>query len=303
MTGAPLPTGADRVVIWEHTEEREGTLRVVTRSAADNIRRQGEQVRAGERVLTAGTRISPAVLAALASVGCVSVPVAVRPRIGLIATGDELVPPAGTPTGAQIRETNNSQLGAQTRRMHCPARDYGIAEDTAEALERALRQALTECDVILFSGGVSQGDFDFVPEVLRRNGVRLEFEQVAIKPGKPTVFGQTGTQYVFGLPGNPVSTFVVFEMLVKPFLYALMGHRYLPPSVRAPLAAGLTRRKADRLEFFPVTLGADGTVVRQEYAGAAHIHAYVQAHGMASLPPGVTSLPQGAPISVVLLSE
>jgi molybdopterin molybdotransferase len=301
MTGAVVPPGADRVAMVEHTTEEHGLVRVVTPSDARNIRRAAEDVRLGDVVLRAGTRISPPVIAMLASAGCASVDVRVQPVVGIIATGDELVEPAQTPGPAQIRNSNSHQLHAQVQRCGCVPRYYGIVPDSPDATVSIIAKALGESDVLLLSGGVSAGEFDFVPDALRKLGVAIRFEGIAMKPGKPTLFGALGQKTVFGMPGNPVSTFVVFEMLVRPHLLMRMGHRRQPLTIRAMLAEAYSRRKADRLEFVPVAVLGDGTVRVPEYHGSAHIHAFGGAQGIMPVAVNVTAIPAGTMVDVVLL--
>jgi molybdopterin molybdotransferase len=301
MTGAVVPPGCDTVVMFEHTEERGGLIYITQKQASPNIRYKAEDLRAGDRVLTAGTTLGPVQIAVLASVGCDPVDVRAMPRIAVIATGDELVEPRDPLLPAKIRNSNSYQLSAQVRRSGCTPVYFGIAKDTPEAVDAVLKRALEQCDVILFSGGVSVGDYDFVPSILKANGIKLEFEKVKIKPGRPTVFGQKAGKYFFGLPGNPVSTFVLFEVLVRPFLVRLMGGDYRPRSVAARLAKTVTRRKTDRAEFVPVKLTSRGTAEFFEYHGSAHIHAYTHADGVIHIPEGPALLEAGAEIQVQLI--
>ncbi|MFC1586223.1 gephyrin-like molybdotransferase Glp [Fibrobacterota bacterium] len=301
MTGAAVPRGADLVVMYEHTREENGMVTAEQKSGKTNIRRRAEDIKEGDCVLRAGTRIHAAEIAVLASVGCASVPVSVAPLVGVIATGDELVEPGEKPDGACIRNSNSYQLCAQIEQMNCRPRYFGIGGDKPEELDRLLKTAMAQCDVILLSGGVSMGDFDYVPDVLRRNNIELLFEKVSVKPGKPTVFGLGRDTFLFGLPGNPVSTLVCFEMLVKPFLFQLLGHSLRPLTVRAKLEQDLKRKKAGRSEFVPVKLTPDGKVQRLEYHGSGHIHAYTRANGVIYVPRGIESLAAGTGVDVILM--
>lgn len=301
MTGAMVPEGADCVIMVEHTEERDGLVQALKKGGPSNICRQAEDLSRGDMVLVRGTRISPPEIALLASVGCDPVPVARRPVVGILATGSELVEPFQKPDSVQIRNSNSYQLAAQIERAGCLSLYFGIAEDSPESIDRMLKQALAESDVVLLSGGVSMGDFDFVPGILRQNGVDIRFDKVAIKPGKPTVFGTKGDKYFFGLPGNPVSTFVLFEMLVRPFLLRLMGSFDQRVQVPGKLKGSMKRKKTDRMDYIPVYLDADGVVNRIEYHGSAHIHAYVKANGIIALPVGVLEMEAGSEVVVTLI--
>ncbi len=301
MTGAVVPKGADIVVMFEHTEARDGLVYVVKKSGRTNIRRKAEDARAGDMVLAAGTVLRPVEIAVLASVGCDPATVYAMPRVGVVATGDELIEPRQKPTAAKIRNSNSYQLCAQIQRAGCIPKYFGIAKDTPEAIDVILAAAIEQCDVVIFSGGVSVGDYDFVPQILSDNGIDIKFAKVKIKPGRPTVFGTKGNKYFFGLPGNPVSTFVLFEVLVRPFLVKLMGADYRPARIRGRLAKDVIKRKADRSEFRPVKLEADGAVNFFAYHGSAHIHAYTHANGIVQIPAGVGKLNAGSDVEVTLI--
>jgi molybdopterin molybdotransferase len=302
MTGAAMPQGADCVVMIEQTTAvGEGAICFTGTQTPDNIFRKGTDVRAAQVVLQKGCRISPQHLAVLASVGCVQPRVAQRPRVGVIATGDELVPPMVRPGPSQIRNSNGSQLAAQLATLGLDARDYGIVKDEASEIDAMLKTALAENDVVTISAGVSVGDFDLVPAALRQNGVELRFEKIAVKPGKPTVFGVWERGYCFGLPGNPVSTFVVFELLVRPFLYRLMGHDYRPRHVQMRLDQTVARKDSDRQSWIPVRITSEETVEPVQYHGSAHLSALCDAGGLVPMEIGVTSIGQGTPVRVRLL--
>jgi molybdopterin molybdotransferase len=304
MTGAVVPPGADCVIMVELTQILGSNgIRFTGGQTRDNICRRAEDIRRGQIVLRKGSRMGPQEIAVLASVGHVQPLVARRPTVAVIASGDELVAPAERPGSSQIRNSNSPQLAAQLRSMGVIARDYGIVKDTEADIDNALKAALAEEHVVIISGGVSAGDFDFVPAVLRRNNVTLLFEKIAVKPGKPTVFGQSEQGYCFGLPGNPVSTFVMFELLVKPFLYRLMGHDYSPVTCQMTLDEPITRRDAERQGWIPVKLTSGTTVRPVEYHGSGHIFALCQADGLISMEIGVARIEKAAPISVGLLSR
>lgn len=301
MTGAPVPPGADTVVMIEHTERDGDLVRVVRRTGAENLCRRGEDVRAGELVLRAGALVGAAEAAVLASVGADPVEVTRRPRLGIASTGDELVEASRRPAAGMIRDSNSPQLMVQARAAGFPARPLGIVADTKEALEDLLQRHAESFDVLLFSGGVSAGERDHVPAVLEEQGFALPVHGVAVKPGRPLLFGTRGDAYVFGLPGNPVSTFVLFEVLVRPFLQRLAGGEYVPPMARARLTRPIERRRSDRLDHVPVVLDPGGGASPVEYHGSAHIHAYCAADGILRIPPGVPRIEAGETVSVILV--
>jgi molybdopterin molybdotransferase len=304
MTGAAVPPGADCVIMLEQTEAAgENTIRFTGNGACDHISRKAEDIRAGRVILKKGSRIGAPHVAALASAGCVRPLVAKKPAVAVLASGSELVSTATKPGLAQIRNSNGPQLIAQLEAIGMKARDYGIIKDVAADIDRTLKAALAENDVVIVSGGVSVGDFDLVPAVLRQNHVELLFEKMAVKPGKPTIFGRLGQTYCFGLPGNPVATFVVFELLVKPFLYRLMGHDYAPMVVQMSLDERVTRKDTDRQSWIPVKRTGTTTVRPVKYHGSAHIVALCEADGLVSLDIGVAHIAEAAPVCVRLLGR
>jgi molybdopterin molybdotransferase len=169
--------------------------------------------------------------------------------------------------------------------------------DQPGPLEAAISEALAECEVLLLTGGVSAGNFDFVPDCLEEMGARIIFHGVAVKPGKPTLFARRGEQYIFGLPGNPVSTFVIFELFVKPFLYRRMGIDWAPNSFSGRLARGVRRVAVDRTEFLPVCVRG-GVVEAIEYHGSSHLNALARAQGLMRIEAGIHELEEGAQVDV-----
>jgi molybdopterin molybdotransferase len=234
----------------------------------------------------------------LASVGQAEVAVARRPRVGIIATGDELVGPEVKPGISQIRNSNSAQLVAQVEDTGGIVRDYGMVVDEPEGIDSRLKKAMNDNDVVLVSGGVSVGDFDYVPEILRKNNVEILFEKISIKPGKPTVFGIWKGGYCFGLPGNPVATFVVFELLVKPFLYKLMGHQYVPVVMQKRVGEAIGGADKERQSWIPVRIAEDGTVRAVEYHGSADVVAMCRADGLICIDAGAGRIEAGAAIDV-----
>lgn len=302
MTGGVMPEGADCVLMKEYVEtSAENTVRFVGEWTTDYISRKAEDVVVGEVVLQRGTLLKPHHIAVLASVGHTQPLVFKVPRVGVVATGNELIDPSHKPELSQIRNSNSYQLAAQIESMSAIVMDYGIAKDTEEVIDSIFKKAIRENDVVLISGGVSVGDFDFVPGILKENEFKLLFERVAVKPGKPTVFGISDKHYCFGLPGNPVSTFVQFEILIKPFLYKLMGHDYKSHDVRMPLHESLRRKDTERQEWFPVAITEAGTVQLIEYHGSAHINSLCGANGLISVDVGVAKVEKGTVVQVRLI--
>ena len=299
MTGAMLPEGADTVIMVEHSREnKDGYVRFTGSKTMPNIAYRGEDVKRGDPVLKKGTLIKPQHIAILAATGCTEPLVAKIPGVSIIATGDELVDPPEMPGPGKIRNSNGFQLEAQVRDMNCRVIRSVHVSDRIEDLTRAINSALDESDVVIVTGGVSAGDFDFVPGVMRDSNVEILFDKVAVKPGRPTVFGRRGTSRIFGLPGNPVSSFIIFETMVKPLLYSMMGYNNESVEDMKPLGIDFKRKKADRMEFLPVRQAGNGEVVPLEYHGSAHIHAISLSSGLMRIPRGVDLIKKGSLVYV-----
>ncbi|MEY4653140.1 MAG: putative molybdopterin biosynthesis protein moeA, partial [Pseudomonadota bacterium] len=263
FTGAPVPSGADAIVMQEDTEALpDGTVRVLRPpSVGQWIRRSGEDVARGDTVLSAGTRLTPAELGLAASIGLAELPVAARLRVALFSTGDELVMPGTVRPEAMkpgaIYNSNRFFLRAMLRRLGCEVSDLGIVPDRREATVQALREASAGHDLILTSGGVSVGEEDHIKPAVQALG-SLDLWQIAMKPGKPFAYGRVGTAHFIGLPGNPVSSFVTFALLVRPFLLKLQGATSLAPPV-AYLPAHFDGPRPDkRREFLRARRNAQG---------------------------------------------
>jgi molybdopterin molybdotransferase len=219
------------------------------------------------------------------------------PKVAVISTGNELVEPDKKPGAGKIRNSNGIQMTAQTIHYGIPADYLGIVPDNREKLTEVMTAALKRYQVILVSGGVSVGDYDFVPAVLQQLDVEIMIHGMNVKPGKHFLFGKRENHFVVGLPGNPVSSFVLFEMLVKPLLNSLMGNTEEPQWVSVPLAQSYSRKKDDTLFFIPVSLN-QGIALPLEYHGSAHINAYSDARGIMEVPVGVRSIKEGDMVNV-----
>ncbi|VGO15482.1 Molybdopterin molybdenumtransferase [Pontiella desulfatans] len=301
MTGSMVPQGADCVIMVEDTVEVSATtIRYTEEETKTNICTRGEDIRAGDEVLAKGAVIQPQHIAVLATVGCTQPRVAKQPRVGIISTGSELVEPSEKATGAKIRNSNGWQLAAQVEQMGCLATNMGIAVDDEEALAAAIGKAMAENDVVMLSGGVSMGDYDLVPGILKNNGIELLFTSVAIKPGRPSTFGVGEQVRVFALPGNPVATYMQFEALVKPFLFNMMGHAFRPRHVCAKLNRDLRLKPAKRSAIIPIRFTAPDRVEPIEYHGSAHINALCSADGFLLCPSEGSSFKQDEEVDVRL---
>jgi molybdopterin molybdotransferase len=306
MTGAPIPPGADAVVQVEATEEKEGEVLVFARvKPGKNVRPAGDDVRAGDRVLGPGTVLGPAEIGVIASLGFPVVNVHRRPRVAVISTGSELVE-VDRPLGpGQIRNSNSYSLRALCQQLGVEATVFGIVPDDYEATRRAMEEGL-RYDVLLTSGGVSVGTFDFVKEVQDELGVERRLWGVAMKPGKPLAFGVRGDTLVFGLPGNPVSAMVSFELFVRPALLRLMGYsKTTRPLYRAILEED-TASSDDRVYVVRVRAWREGQtwhVSSTGPQGSGILRSMVGANGLAFIPGGQRGIRAGEEVDFLLLRE
>jgi molybdenum cofactor synthesis domain-containing protein len=308
MTGAPFPEGADAVAIVETTRSEGDQVWVSAPAAAGvHVRRPGEDVVAGQRVFDTGTVLGPGHVGVLCSVGREKVAVVPAPVVGVLSTGDELIEGGGALLPGQIRDSNRRTLMALLRRDGFTAVDLGIARDDEADIERRLTEGAARCDAVLTSGGVSMGDFDLVKVVLDRIGA-MHWMQVAIRPAKPFAFGRVGDTPVFGLPGNPVSSMVSYEVLARPGLRRMAGRadaelrRAAVPAIVDDSGwggAGDGRTTFARVE---VDMGPDGRYhVRSAGGQGSHqLYAMAVANGLAVVPAEVT-VATGDSVPVLLL--
>jgi molybdenum cofactor synthesis domain-containing protein len=306
MTGAPMPEGADAVVMVEDSERLEGGRVRLTRSVEVGaaIRGAGDDVKVGDEVFPAGVVVHPPVSGVLASINAQRVRVHPRAKVAVLSTGDELVDDGSPLEPGQIRESNKTMLAGLIAGTGCEVVDLGVVADDEAELERVLTEAARTCDAIVSSGGVSMGDYDVVKAVLGRIA-DMTWMQIAIKPAKPFAFGTLDGVPVFGLPGNPVSSMVSYELLARPALRRMMGHRDLArPSVVAVADDGLLRRSDGKIHLMRVTagFGDDGRLhvhpVRAQ--GSHQLAATALADALAVVPDG-DGVPAGGEVAVLLL--
>jgi len=254
MTGAPLPAGTDAVVMMEHTRTQGSKVEIERPAASfENVVRKGSEAQAGKHILPKGRRLRVGEIGLLASVGKGNVAVYVRPRVAIIPTGDEIVPIEHKPEWYQVRNSNSAMLAAAVARAGGIPWEIGIGPDQKEALRGLIEKGL-EADLLLLSGGVSMGKYDFVEDVLGDLGAEFYFQSVAIRPGKPLVFGRVQGRFFFGLPGNPVSSFVTCNLFARPAIEALMGGKFERPSLLRARLAQSVRHKAGLTTFTPARI-------------------------------------------------
>ncbi len=307
MTGAPMPPGADAVVMVELTNMADDETSVdVSQSVpvGNHIRPAGDDVQPGQIVFEAGTHLRPAHLGVCTSIGVYDIPVYARPRIGVISTGDELVD-GPRPLGiGQIHDSNRHTLLALVNAMGATAVDLGLVPDDEDQIRTAMTQAAASCDAVITSGGVSMGDFDYVKKVLTEIG-DMRWMQVAIKPAKPLAFGTVNGTPIFGLPGNPVSSMVSFELFARPGIRKMMGHSepVIPP-VSGIAGADMGRGPDGKTHFARVhaTMTADGRY-EASFSGGQGSHqlsAMAAANALAMIPNG-EGVAKGEPVELILL--
>lgn len=307
MTGAPVPDGADAVLMVEHVRRSGEALRVERQlRSGENIVPRGAEARAGQMLLAPGVRMGPAEIALAASVGAARLQVYARPVVAILSTGDELVGVNETPGPQQIRNSNAHALAAMVWQNGGIPRVLPIAADTREALERAL-DAASSAEMLVLSGGVSAGKYDLVEPVLQSRGASFVFTGVKMQPGKPAVFGSRpngdGIQWIFGLPGNPVSTQVTAMLFAMPMLRALGGEVDPVPVFGAAVLEEAVEVKSGLTRFLParITGALSGVTIRPTgWQGSGDLHSNARANCYLVVPPDVDGLTAGALVRVLL---
>lgn len=305
MTGAPMPEGADAVVMIEDTSlDGDRVLVRAAVEAGESVRPRGQDVRAGAPVIAGGRRARAAEIGMLASLGCETVHVGRRPRVGVLATGDELLAVGETPRADRIFDVNSHAVAAQVEEAGGSAVLLGIARDRAEDV-RARLGSLDALDALIVCGGVSVGRYDVVKDVLTAMGMALEFWRVAMRPGSPMAFGTLAARPVFGLPGNPVSSMVTFEVFVRPALLRMAGASAVDrPAVEAELGASIDKTKG-KTHFVRARLSRAGERLRATPTGSQDsgiLASMVAADGLIVLPADAGRYEMGQRVEVRLLS-
>ncbi|MBI3597621.1 MAG: molybdopterin molybdotransferase MoeA [Nitrospirae bacterium] len=306
MTGAPVPEGADAVIRVEDTRAEGGSVQIACPAEpGENVRLRGEDIQAGHVMLAQNSVMGPAEVGLLASLGRSHVLVYQRPRVAILATGNELADFDEALTPNKIMNSNGYALAAQVLEAGGVPVILGIAKDTREDLLSRLTQGLTS-DLILISGGVSVGMYDFVKEVLDRLGIRMDFWKVAMKPGEPLAFGSLQAKPVFGLPGNPVSTMVTFEQFVRPALRKMQGHTLLfRPIIEAVLMERITK-KPGKTHFVRAVVKKAGDrheVWTTGNQSSGVLTSMVKAHGLLIFPSDLSEIEKGQVVKVQLLDK
>lgn len=299
MTGAPVPDGAGKVIMVEKTSEEGGKVRVLSHAGSNNICPQGEDVRRGDVILRAPMVLGALQIANLVSAGITEVKVSRRIRASVISTGDEIVDSADELGPGKIMNSNGPLLAGLCAEHGLDVVSNVSVADDLDATTAALRDALDAADIVLLSGGVSAGDLDFVPEAMKRAGIEMHFDRLAVKPGRPMTFGSHEGRAVFGFPGNPVAVYLMFGLLALRTAGLMMGRKCPIRFIKLKLASDYRRKKSDRLGFLPCRLGADGTIEPAEYHGTAHLRSLLDSDGFFAVPKGVNELSAGQTVDFV----
>ena len=304
MTGAPIPEGADAVIMQEDTERNENSVQVKDKAEIrENIRDAGEDVREGETVIKKGAKLLPAHIGMMAVVGRSSVLVGRRPSVAILSTGDEIKDLDDSLSGPCIFNSNGYMLAAQVKSAGGIPSYLGIARDNEEDLMEKFNWAL-QCDMVVSSGGVSVGDYDLVKASLKKMGQEMLFWKVAMKPGKPLAFGRIDNVPIFGLPGNPVSSFVSFEQFVRPSIRKMMGASQLSPLLVQAKLTHTVHKKAGRQHFLSAYVKWENgtcTVSPTQEQGSGILKSTVNANGLLIFPLELTEMTKGTEVTVQLL--
>ena len=291
MTGAAVPPECDCVFMVEDAEElSENTVHCTNPNTKKNICYLGEDYKKGEVLLHKGELITVPQMAVLAGAGYAEVLVSKRPKVTVIATGSELVSPSETPKPGQIRNSNSSQVVTQLKKMNLEVVDELMLVDDYELLTNSFNKALQSSDFVVFTGGASVGDFDFIPGILKEQGFKIYWDHTGIKPGNPMTFSENKGKFVFGLSGNPVSSFAQFELIAKPSIYKLIGANYKPLRIKARMNFTFQRKKANRLAIIPVVIDNEGAISEIPFHGSAHINALAFANALLEVPLGISTI-------------
>lgn len=300
MTGAPVPRNTYQVVPIEYTQQQNDQVKILQYPNVQHICQQGEDVKPGTTIANHGDLLTPILIANLISCGIDTVEIFAKPKIAILSTGDEIVESIDELTTGKIIDTNRPML-----KVLCQKHDYQInylnkiCDDLAKT-KSILSEALDKADIIILSGGVSMGEFDFVGTAINELGFKTHFNRVAIKPGKPTTFASKNNKIIFGLPGNPVAAYLTFNLLVKRVIAKMQNQKVKSPYM-LPLAKTYKRKKTERATFIPCNITQHGELEPIEYHGSAHLLALSNADGFFMIEQNIKQIGAGEKVSVIIL--
>ena len=304
MTGAPIPQGTEAVVMREHTKEEKKYVEILNKPKKDaNIAYKGEDIKKGEKVIEKGTIIKISTVSLLATLGRSIVKVSKLPQVSIIITGSELIEPGKKIKDGYIYNANGYSLQAACKELGIKPQYLGIVKDDFNSILSTLSK-IEKSEIILISGGVSMGDYDYVKGAVEKWGAKVIFHKVAIKPGKPFLFARKERQLIFGMPGNPVSVMVGFWKFIKPAIYKMQGAKEIFPLRIPALFKGIYKKKNDRPHYISVKLTKEKGELFAEYIksnGSADVPAFDRGEGMIEVPKETVSLENGEPVEVMLL--
>lgn len=303
MTGSPVPAGTGRVIMVEHAKERRGMVTILKHDNRGNVCKKAEDVRKGQVILSAGTRIGPVEIANLISCGPTKVTVAKPVQMAILSTGDEIVDSPDLVGPGKIMNSNGPMLASLARTSGIEVLREERVSDEKDKLVAAIRDALEAVDIVVISGGVSVGESDFVLEALNDLGLTVHFSRVTTKPGKPVVYATGHGGIVFGLPGNPVSAYLTFHLYVLRAVAQMTGASRKLREISLPMERAFVRRKAARRQYVPCAISENGTVEPVKFHGSAHLLALAKADGFFVVPAGVTEFPAGERVAFLPLTR
>ncbi len=299
MTGAVLPDGADSVFMIEDAELiNETTVKCNKPLIKRNICYKGEDYKTGVTLIKKGTIINTSHIAVMVSAGYTKIRVSKKPSIGLLTTGSELVEPNKKPPKGKIRNSNTIQILIQLEKMGLSAKYYGICKDDFQSIQSIFKKIIKENDIIIITGGASVGDFDFIPEILKVENFQILWDRTGLKPGNPMSFAMKKNKFSFGLSGNPVSSLIQFDLIVKPTLYRILGANFYPQRIKTSMGTNIKLGKNSRIRIQPVVINSEGVVEGIPFNGSAHINALTKANALLEIPNDVYEIKKGDSVYV-----
>ncbi|PCJ16207.1 MAG: molybdopterin molybdenumtransferase MoeA [Candidatus Cloacimonadota bacterium] len=300
FTGARVPESCKQVIRQEYVNANNNYIEVHTKDNL-NIIKEGVDLKLGDLVISKNTKLKPQDLSILASFGITDIKTYQKPKVGIIATGSELVSPNQTPNIGQIRNSNSILVSSILKSRGFDCIDYGIINDNEENIIKALKKALNDNDLVITTGGVSVGDYDLIPKILVNQSLDKVFHGVALQPGKPVCFFKGEKEIFFGLPGNPVASFVNTYLFVLPALNQLMGLNVKQKCLKAPISQAQSFKTQTRLKLIPAKLLVDGTLKLINMHGSAHLHCLCEANVLVKIPQEGGDFKQGYKLEYIQL--
>ncbi len=301
MTGAIIPHNANIVFRKEFVEEDNGYIIIKKQEKYSNISKRGEDIKSGNILLKKNSLIKPQEIAAISSIGLKKIKVYKKPSIGILCIGNEIIEPGNTMEGSKIYNSNAFSLIALLQELGVNAHYYGIIPANFNHLSEFIKKSTELHDITIISGGITVGDLDFVPKAIEENNFTLSFSSIEIKPGNRTIFAYNNNKYILGLPGNTVSSFMIFKILVKPFIYLLMGYKFKKQILKTNLHFSYSRKNSSKTELLPVKYDhSTKSLQKFAYNGSGHITSMVNSNGILIIDKGISSIDKDTEIDIIL---